>query len=769
MDCHANLSAVQRNRRIPCRMAAALIGLAMAADALTVAAQEPVPVLRAQPDLLLLRDGRVAILERLEDGSLLAAGNIDWANGQAVGRGVVRLQADGTPVPGWQASPVGSPSFVIWLNHATATNCGDWIYVAGTLASPSGGDDVNLRRIDRETGVPDLTWTSAVTGNISALACDGSGHLLVAGEFLFVAGARYHGLVRLVADSGAHDPSWTVQASGRIQRLLVAADGSVYVVGRNTFGTPAQYVVRNGLARVLPNGAVDPDWDPAQAFPNTGWVSAIALGEDGWLYVGGRLAIESPPRHGVLRVSTSGSGAIDPTWHPNPDWPTALNGERVDALHVDGPWLYVGGWFDRFGGLARASMARVSTIDTGQVDPAWDSPLRPDASLGNTLVAIVPGPGDSLWAAGQLRSTGTTPSTGLVRVARADGTRIGSHRLALAGNVLKVAVHPAGGVVLAGDYFHADGMDREGLLRLDASGGIDPAFAPAVTGEVKALAVDAAGRVHVGGDLHHPDLPQPLHLLRLQANSDQLDTTWVPAVDGTVDALAFDPDGRLHVGGAFGQVAGQAQARLARFDATGAFDVDWRPVVTDSPVVALAFADDWVYIGAGYGNLRRFARAAPGHTDLTWHVWIGEWFLPSLFVRAGGPLVVAHGRTVFNRPDGSISLVSQAPGTPAQTLWQQTVPWASPVVAGGATGPMFGATIAAGQRIDYELFRFDESGTLGADWRPQLDRSVAMMQRSTDGVTLWVTGQFSRIDGERRFGLAAFDLRGDALFENAFD
>jgi hypothetical protein len=471
----------------------------------------------------------------------------------------------------------------------------------------------------------------------------------------------------------------------------------------------------------------------------------------------------------VLRVSTSGSGAIDATWHPNPDWPTAFNRESVDALHVDGPWLYVGGYFDQFGGLARASMARVSTIGTGVVDPAWDSQLSPDAPWGHSVVAIVPGPGDSLWAAGHLRSTGTTPSTGLVRVARADGTRIGSHRLALAGTVLKVAAHPAGGVVVAGDYFHADGMDREGLLRLDASGGIDPGFAPAVTGDVKTLAVDTAGRVHVGGDLHHPDLPQPLHVLRLQANSDQLDTTWLPAVDGTVDALAFDAVGRLHVGGAFGQVAGQAQARLARFDPNGAFDVDWRPVVADSAVAALAFADDWVYVGAGYGNLRRFASAAPGHADLTWTTWVGERFLPSLFVRAGGPLVVAHGRTVFMRPEGSISLISQAPGTPAQTLWQQTVPWASPVVAGSATGPMFGATIAAGQLLDYELFRFDESGTLGADWRPQLDRSVAMMQRSTDGATLWVAGQFSRIDGARRFGLAAFDLRGDALFVHGFN
>jgi len=769
MDRHANPSAVQRDRRIPWLMATALIGLAMAGRMPTAVAQEPLPVLRAQPDLLLLREGRVAILERLDDASLLAAGDIDWANGRAVGRGVVRLQADGTPYPGWQVAPIGTQNSGLWLNYATATNCGDWIYVAGTLASPSGGDDVNLRRIDRETGVPDPAWTSAVTGNISALACDGSGRLLVAGEYLSIAGTIYYGLVRLHADSGAHDPSWTVQASGRIQRLLVAADGTLYVVGCHGIGTPAQSFLRKGLARVLPNGAVDPDWDPAQAFLDNGRVSAIALGEDGWLYVAGQLATESPPRHGLLRVSTSGSGAIDPTWHPNPDWPTAFDGERVDALHVDGPWLFVGGYFDQFGGLARASMARVSTIGPGDVDPAWDSPLRPAAPLGNALVAIVPGPDDSLWAAGRLRSTGATPSAGLVRVARVDGTRIGSHLMALAGNVLHVAAHPAGGVVVVGDYFHANGMEREGMLRLDASGGIDPGFAPAVTGQVRALAVDAAGRVHAGGDLHHPDLPQPLHLLRLQADSDQPDPTWLPAVDGTVDALAFGPDGRLHVGGTFDQVAGQAQARLARFDATGAFDAHWRPVVADATVVAIALADGWVYTGAGHGRLRRFAGAAPGLADPTWTTIVGDWLRPSLFVRSGGPLVVAHGRTVFMQLRGSISLVSQAPGTPAQTLWQRTVPWTLPVVSGAATGPMFGAMLAEGQSIGYEVFRFDESGTLDTAWRPQLDRRAAMMRPSTDGTTLWLAGQFSHVDGERRFGLAAFDLRGDGMFEHGFD
>jgi hypothetical protein len=39
----------------------------------------------------------------------------------------------------------------------------------------------------------------------------------------------------------------------------------------------------------------------------------------------------------------------------------------------------------------------------------------------------------------------------------------------------------------------------------------------------------------------------------------------------------------------------------------------------------------------------------------------------------------------------------------------------------------------------------------------------------TDENTRWVGSQFAAVEGEMHYGLAAFDLRGDALFGDGFD
>lgn len=68
----------------------------------------------------------------------------------------------------------------------------------------------------------------------------------------------------------------------------------------------------------------------------------------------------------------------------------------------------------------------------------------------------------------------------------------------------------------------------------------------------------------------------------------------------------------------------------------------------------------------------------------------------------------------------------------------------------------------------YQLFRLDDAGTIDTGWMPTLGLSVSSIVRTADD-TLWLGGQIGSVDGVPRYGLAAFDLRGDPLFGDGFD
>jgi hypothetical protein len=99
-----------------------------------------------------------------------------------------------------------------------------------------------------------------------------------------------------------------------------------------------------------------------------------------WIYVAG--AFGSTPSSGGLGGSTvnflgrvnPGSGVVDTSWRPQPDW-------LVNSLATSGSQLYAGGSFNRMSGLTRRALARI-TLPGGTADSGWN----PD--VGNLVTAV---------------------------------------------------------------------------------------------------------------------------------------------------------------------------------------------------------------------------------------------------------------------------------------------------------------------------------------------------------------------------------------------
>ena len=760
---------VARRVRIPLRLRGvrALLPPMCLIFVATAVAQAPVPVLRGKPDLLLLRDAEVSIVERLEDGGVLVAGDPVWVNGVRTDRAVVRLQSDGSPHPQWQPVTIGSRS-LRWANGLAAHGCGEWIYVSGFLQAEGGGT-TSLARLHRSTGMRDSSWAPVISGYVGKILCDGEGALILAGTNMNFGDIYRVGVARILVDSGTLDPSWQAQASDWVREMLLAADGSLYIAGNfYSVFTPTQSVSRNGVARILPGGTIDEAWDPGAAFVPSTPMSVMALASDdaGGLYLGGRFESHTPHRDSLVRVAMSGSGAIDPLWGPPAGWLGTGTGGGVLTLHREDQWLYVGGHFESVDGVPRSSLARVSTSGAGLFDPDWQVAMTGLDGGTPAVLAMEPGAAGSLWLAGNLRSQDPSPSAGLARVTLTDGARMGTHRAASPAQVDRISAHPAGGVVIGGAGVHVEGDDRHGLLRIDAAGELDPEFDPAIRGEITALLVDNQGRVHVGGNLESESWAGVRHLVRLLPSTGAIDPEWNPQPDAAALALAFDPAGRLYVGGTFAQIAGQARAGLARFHADGSVDADWIPDTYNPHSISVAPSENWIYAGTP-GGVVRYQVAAPGWRDTTWsNPWITP-FGSTLLVRSDGQVVFTHTRISFMLTRYGIIALSPESGPVAQIRWSHEGAQALSALGGDHGSTMYGV-LGTSAMAAYQLFRLDDAGTIDTGWMPTLGLSVSSIVRTADD-TLWLGGQIGSVDGVPRYGLAAFDLRGDPLFGDGFD
>ncbi|MDW8211908.1 MAG: hypothetical protein RMJ44_12575, partial [Cytophagales bacterium] len=100
------------------------------------------------------------------------------------------------------------------------------------------------------------------------------------------------------------------------------------------------------------------------------------------LYAGGLFtSIGAQPRNRIAKLSTTGTGAADPAWHPDAE------GGGAFALALHGTTLYAGGSFTNIGGIPFGRLARIQKSNK-EIDPTWN----PNAN--NTVLAIAVDGGD---------------------------------------------------------------------------------------------------------------------------------------------------------------------------------------------------------------------------------------------------------------------------------------------------------------------------------------------------------------------------------------
>ena len=289
-------------------------------------------------------------------------------------------------------------------------------------------------------------------------------------------------------------------ANNSVHALAVQPDGKIVVGGDFTMlaGGGAGTTARNRIARLNPDGSLDPAFNPGADAS----VLALAVQSDGKILVGGNFTTlggggtGTTARHRIARLLPDGT--LDATFNPG-----ANNTVWTLAIQPDGK-IVVGGFFTMLGGGATGTTTR-HRIGRLNANGTLDTTFNPGAS--NLVMRRCSSPtARSWWAASSPRSVAAgraqrcaTGSGGFTRTARSTETSIPAQTM----SSIRWRCSQTGRFWLAAGSPGRGGgtgtTTRNRIGRLHTDGTLDATFNPGANDVVWTLSVQADGQILVAG------------------------------------------------------------------------------------------------------------------------------------------------------------------------------------------------------------------------------------------------------------------------------
>ena len=335
-----------------------------------------------------------------------------------------------------------------------------------------------------------------------------------------------------------------------------------------------------------------------------GTVRALAVQPDGKvLMAGGFTIVGGVSRNRIARVNPDGS--VDATFNPGTG---ADNDVYALGLQPDGKVLVAGGSVS-MNHVLRTRIARLNT--NGSVDTTFSSGTGAD----NDVYCLAPQSDGKVLVGGAFTTINAVSRNGIARL-KADGSLDTTFNPGTGASlgVTCLALQSDGKVLVGGRFTSINGVLRNRLARLNASGGVDTVFNPGTgaDNDVYSLVLQADGKVLVGGGFASINSSAKPYLARLTA-SGSLDSTFNPGTGPSdwVYSLALQPDGKVLVGGAFTSINGTARNDIARVNTDGSLDSTFDPGTgANATVNSLALQPDGkVLLGGAFTSINSQPRS----------------------------------------------------------------------------------------------------------------------------------------------------------------
>ncbi len=332
----------------------------------------------------------------------------------------------------------------------------------------------------------------------------------------------------------------------RVLALALQADLSIVFGGDFTTVDGISF---NRIARLQPNGNLDPSFNPGAGIDGT--VDAVAMQADTKILVGGSFSrVDSTNRANLARLNADGN--LDLSFAPA----AAPNGlVRALAVQANGQIL-VGGDFTQ----PRSHLARLNP------DGSLDAAFSP-AVAGSVYTLGVQADG-RIVLGGAFTGIGASVSPSIGRL-NTNGTLDATFNTGKGPNgiVASLALQSDGRVVIGGRFTQFNGTNANYLARLLSTGALDPDFSPGTGPDapVNSVAVHSSGKILLGGDFTSFNGASRNRFARLTPSGflDNIFNVGAGAND-SVRAILVQPDSAVVIGGDFTQVEGLPRNHLAR-------------------------------------------------------------------------------------------------------------------------------------------------------------------------------------------------------------
>ncbi len=489
------------------------------------------------------------------NSQMLIAGPFEVPSNSGAYYGLARLNADGTvdssfthtfgPCPGMSGIGVQSDGKIV---------------VGGTSLAVNGypGTTFYLLRLDANGNVdPTFTMRSAPGALVRMVQAYPSGdstypnYLRIFGVFPRWSDPTHTNYMVLVNASGSVMQTIGDEIiDGPILSYWLQGDNKMVIVGdfNTVYGTSM-----NGVARLLPAGGLDPDFNQVGAGANRFVQKVVVDTGNKPVLAGYFTSFNGTPCGYYVRLNYNGS--VDATWNPG----GVGADDRVWNILKNwstGTWMIFGA-FQNINGQPRPCGAALA---------ADGAPLSGSTTLAHTGTATVYTVQDSyqgLYLGGDFSGYGGKYGS---RQGRAyfDGSVDLSFRAQMNGVVKSIRTQPDGKILVAGTFDTVYGYNpRTGLARFNADGSLDRAFKPIIakadgsTPDLGFADVDwNTGKIMIGGDFASVNGLPRSSIARLNGDGS-LDTTFnfnpasMPGLSNIVvnGAGADDPTGPIPMAG----------------------------------------------------------------------------------------------------------------------------------------------------------------------------------------------------------------------------
>ena len=347
---------------------------------------------------------------------------------------------------------------------AIATQADGKILIGGSFNLVDRVNRRALARIDAN-GSLDASFNAdvALSGNVTSIAVQDDGKILIAGSFTTLGGSDgfiRNRIARLNTD-GSVDTSFNPDANAAVSRVFLQSDGKILINGGFTTigGVPVGQFVR-----LNSDGAIDASFDVAQ---NSFQPSALHQLPDGKLLVGGLMTVNGAMREGVTRLNVDGS--IDTTLvSPN------VSGRISDLVVQDDGKIIIGGFITSVGDRVRSNIVRLNSDGSLDIDfnPIVSSSIR-TLALQNDGKVILGGffrEIDSIVRnkIARLNTDGSVDESFAVDISAQFNPSLTNNAF-----VSELLIQDDGRILVGGSFVKAGSFSRDNLVRLNIDGSVD--------------------------------------------------------------------------------------------------------------------------------------------------------------------------------------------------------------------------------------------------------------------------------------------------------